>query len=106
MIMLAYLDAVGLWTLFTSSGPIVLVETIFVTCSWLHNFLLDLMERDQVPIGRGLPIGDDGMWLSSNTNVNSEEAGSDRILSAEFIHRRNVLVKHLHVFRQKGDIQE
>ena len=64
------------------------------------------MEREKSLIGRGTPIGDDGMWLSCNVNVNVEDASLDRVLSADFIHRRNVLVRHLHVFCQKGNIQE
>ena len=39
-------------------------EKIFVTCCWLNSFLLDLMERSNVHIGRGAPVRDDGVWLS------------------------------------------
>jgi hypothetical protein len=64
------------------------------------------MERNKVSVGQGVPIGDDGMWLSCNMNETVEDVGSDRSLSAAFIHRWYLLVNHLHVFCQKGDIQE
>ena len=37
-------------------------KKIFVACACLHNFLLDQMERTDVRVGRGYPIGDDGLW--------------------------------------------
>ena len=36
-------------------------EKIFVTCCCLNNFLLDQMERNIVQVGRGVPIGNDGV---------------------------------------------
>ena len=62
------------------------------------------MENTNVRIGRGQPIGNDGIWLSGPVAASSEE--TDRVLSAQFIQRRNLLVKHFSVFRQKGAIRE
>jgi hypothetical protein len=36
-------------------------EKIFVTCCCLNNFLVDLMERNNGRVGRGVLIGDDGI---------------------------------------------
>ena len=77
-------------------------EKIFVTCCCLNNFMLDLMEQTNVRVGRGSPMGDDGIWLSGPRDVEPEE--TDRVLSAQFDQRRNVLVNHLHMFRLKGNI--
>ena len=55
-------------------------------------------------IGRGGPMGDDGLWLSGQNTIDAEE--TDRVLSTQFIQRRNLLVKHLHYYRQKGAITE
>ena len=88
-------------------------ENIFVTCCWLNNFLLDVMERSTERVGRGAPIARDGIWLSSSTTRNivvedmrMTQTRKDMILAKEFSRRRNLLVKHLHVFRQKGDLPE
>ena len=92
---------------------------IFITCCWLNNFLLDLMERSNVRVGRGAPIDDDGIWLSGTTEKereqeetdeedeeeSEEESEEDCKLSQAFLQRRGLLVKHLHLFRQKGAIQ-
>ena len=79
-------------------------EKIFVTCCCLNNFLLDLMEKSNIRIGRGGPMGDDGLWLSGPKEIDAED--TDRVLSTQFIQRRNLLVKHLHYYRQKGEITE
>ena len=96
-------------------------SNIFLTCCWLNNFLLDdVMERSNVRIGRGAPIDDDGIWLSGLTSeerlrVEMDEDGDDEIedysdedreLSQAFLQRRQLLVKHLHIFRQKGPIRK
>jgi hypothetical protein len=75
-------------------------ETIFVTCCCLNNFMVDLMERSNVRVGRGVPIGDDGIWLDGHTANNSTDT-SELALSKQFAKRRSLLAKHLHVFRQK-----
>ena len=91
---------------------------IFITCCWLNNFLLDLMERSTVRVGRGAPLADDGMWLSGRvegeeeradggvSNIEPElESAEDRELAQAFIQHRGSLVKHLHQFCCKGAIQ-
>jgi hypothetical protein len=50
---------------------------IFITCCWLNNFLLDLMERSNVRVGRGAPIDDDGIWLSGTTEKEREQEETD-----------------------------
>jgi len=45
-------------------------EKIFVTCCCMNNFLLNLMERTNVRVGRGLRIGDDGIRLDGHTTNN------------------------------------
>ena len=82
-------------------------EKIFVTCCWLHNFLLDLMDRTNINLGRGAPIGNDGLWLSgpSDSEPPADEGKNDRILSEQFSHRRAQLVHHLHLFRRIGAIE-
>ena len=71
-----------------------------MTCCCLHNFLLDLMDRSTVRVGRGYPIGDDGMWLSGNSN--NVDDSCDRELSIKFGMRRDKLAKHLKVFKEQG----
>ena len=78
-------------------------EKIFVTCCCLNNFLLDLMTRTNVRVGRGAPIGCDGIWLDGHTTHYSTDT-SDLVLSRKFATRRSLLAKHLHVFRQKGAV--
>jgi hypothetical protein len=73
-------------------------DKIFVTCCCLNNFMLDLMERTNVRVGRGSLMGDDGIWLSGPRDVEPEET----VLSTQFDQRRNLLVNHL--FCQKGNI--
>ncbi len=46
---------------------ILIGEKIFVTCYCLHNLMLDLMERNNVRIGCGYPIGHDRVWLDGHT---------------------------------------
>jgi hypothetical protein len=72
-------------------------EKIFLACCILHNFLLDQMAWNSVRVGRGYPIGDDGLWLDGNT-VNVDTNASKRFLSTQFGMRRSLLAKHLHVF--------
>ena len=78
------------------------------------------MERSNIRIGRGAPIDDDGIWLSGLTSeerlrVEMDEDGDDEIedytdedreLSQAFLQRRQLLVKHLHIFHQKGPIRK
>ena len=85
----------------------VICEKIFITCCWLNNFMLDVMVRTNVRVGRGAPIGGDGIWLSGTTEVEPEAMEeNDRDLSVQFLHRRGLLVNHLHLFCKKGAIQD
>ena len=64
--------------------------------------MLDLMERTNVMVGHGSPMGDDGIWLSGPRDVEPEEM--DRVLLTQFDQRRNLLVTHLYLFCLKGNI--
>ena len=74
-----------------------------MTCCCLHNFLLDVMERSTVRVGCGYPICDDGIWLSGNSS-NVDDSCEDA-LSIKFGLRRDKLVKHLKVFKEKGIVK-
>ncbi len=77
------------------------------------------MERSNVRVGRGAPIDNDSVWLSGtmekereqeetdeeDEEESEEESEEDCKLSQAFLQRRGLLVKHLHLFRQKGAIQ-
>ena len=76
-------------------------QKIFITCCCLHNFLLDIMERNQVRAGVGSPIGNDGLWLSGPTTESHPEL-NDKVLATKFGIRRSLLAKHLYEFRKKG----
>ena len=76
-------------------------EKIFVTCCCLHNFLLDQREYcSNSRVGRGLPIGDDGIWLDGHTT--SLGTVNDSALSIQFGRRRSLLANHLKAFRRLG----
>jgi hypothetical protein len=76
-------------------------ERVFNACCCLHNFMLDLMERNQVRVGRGAPIGSDGVWLDGNTTAYE---ATDMMQSMQFAKRRSLLAKHHYVFRKQGPI--
>jgi hypothetical protein len=59
-------------------------EKIVVTCCWINNFLLDLMERPNIQLGCGASVGDDGVWLSGPTEVQPNNDNTNRILSEQF----------------------
>jgi hypothetical protein len=80
-------------------------ENIFITCCCLHNVLVDLMERNNVRVGCGYPIEDDGMWLDGHT-TNPDINAMDRFLSVRFEMRRLLLATHPCVFQEKGAIKE
>jgi hypothetical protein len=65
------------------------------------NFMLDQMERNRVRVGRGAPIGTDGVWLDGNT-VATE--ATDVMQSMQFAKRHSLLAKHLCVLRKQGPI--
>ena len=76
-------------------------ERVFNACCCLHNMMLDQMERNTVRVGRGAPIGTDGIWLDGST-VATE--ATDIMSSLQFAKRRSLLAKHLLVLRKKGPI--
>ncbi len=76
-------------------------EKMFVICCILHNFLLDLIERNNVRVGHGYPIGDDGLWPDGHTN-NVDDCL--RMLAIKFALQRDKLAKHLKVFKKKGQV--
>ena len=76
-------------------------ERIFNACCCLNNMMLDQMERNTVRVGRGAPIGTDGIWLDGST-VATE--ATDIMSSLQFAKRRLLLAKHLLVQRKKGPI--
>ena len=94
---------------------------MFITFCWLNNFLLeDVMERSNICVGRGAPIDDDGIWLSGMTEEereqeetdeedkeeSEEESDEDCELSQAFLQHRGLLVKHLHLFRQRAQYRQ
>jgi hypothetical protein len=78
-------------------------ENIFVTCCCLNNFLLDQMERSNVRVGCGLPIGDDDIWLDGHTTPPPKDVTS-AALSIKFRKRQSLLANHLYVLHWKGSI--
>ena len=76
-------------------------ERIFNACCCLNNMMLDQMERNSVRIGRGAPIGNDGIWLDGSTVA---PEATDIMWSLQFAKRRLLLAKHLLVLRKKGPI--
>ena len=68
--------------------------------------MLDVKEDNtNVRVGRGRPIGNDGLWLSANNNpatVGTYSEGESKFLSSEFALRRTLLATHRMVFRDRG----
>ncbi len=75
---------------------------VFKTCCCLHNFLLNLMERHNIRVGRG-PLENDGIWLSGDRATNHDEE-TNAILGNKFVRRRAILAMHLRVLREIGPI--
>jgi hypothetical protein len=69
-----------------------------VKCCCLHNYLLDIMvrHRNDIQVGRGYPIGDDGLWLDGNTLI--DKSKTKRFLAIKFGQQRLNLAKHLRFF--------
>jgi hypothetical protein len=56
-------------------------------------------------VQRGGPMDQhDGLWLDGDTTSNPEFSG--RTLEFKFKFRRNILAKHLHIFRQCGTVED
>ena len=64
--------------------------------------MLDQMERNTVRVGRGAPIGTDGIWLDGSTVAT--EATDIMMSLLQFAKRRSLLAKHLLVLRKNGSI--
>ena len=79
-------------------------EKIFITCACLHNFLANDTVRYNVRVGRGYPIGNDGIWLSGQSAIMDNE--TDHFLATQFGRRRSILVNHLCVFCKVGGFPE
>jgi hypothetical protein len=77
-------------------------EKIFWMCACLHNFLLDVMERNDVRVGRGAPLPGNGIWLDGGSDTPNKEG--DRMLAFKFGQRRSILAKHLYTACEKGPI--
>ncbi len=72
---------------------------IFIMCCCPHNYLLDIVEQNDVRIGQGHPFDGDGIWMDGHTDPPSDK--SDRLLLFKFAHRRFILAKQLYVSRDK-----
>lgn len=79
---------------------------IFVTCCCLHNMMLDVMERMPKPqrVGRGMPIGTDGIWLGNPSDLMNTEESTNSILATQWNDRRWRLADHLKVWKSRGNI--
>ena len=78
-------------------------DKVFTTCCCLHNFLLNLMERHNIRVGRGGSLENDGIWLNRNTATN-QDVETNAILGNKFVRRHAILAMHLRVFREIGPI--
>ena len=68
----------------------------------LHNFLLDLMERADVRVGRGRPLKGDVIWLDVDQVAETPAANLNaQHLAFRFGTRRELLSKHLRYIRDR-----
>ena len=69
--------------------------------------MLDMMERMPKPprVGRGMPIGTDGIWLGNLSDLTQSDDPIDRILASQWNERRWRLVEHLKVWKNRGNIR-
>ena len=79
-------------------------KMIFIMCACLHNFLADDAVRYNVRVGRGYPIGNDGIWLSGPSVIVDNETG--HFLVTKFGKCWSILANHLCVFHQVGGFPE
>jgi hypothetical protein len=63
--------------------------------------MLDQIERSRVRVGRGAPMGNDGIWLDRETVLTEV---TDKTLSLQFAKRRSLLAKHLSILHKNGPI--
>jgi hypothetical protein len=78
-------------------------EKIFVTCSCLHNMLIDdmQMKHSDTRVGWGALLGDDGIYLDGHTKPPNVDK-SDLHLAKEFGECQNALASHLRIHREKS----
>ena len=76
---------------------------VFTTCCCLHNFLLNLMERHTIRVGRGGPLENNKILLSGNTATN-HNVETNVILGNKFVRRRAFLAMQLRVLKEIGPI--
>ena len=65
--------------------------------------MLDIMDRNNLRVGRGGPLGGNGLWLDGPT-VNEQFASM--VLANQFSEWRILLAKHLSVFKLRGPITD
>ena len=61
-------------------------EKIFVVCCCLYIFLLEERERGSPKVGRGSPIGDDGMFFDGHT----ERLSTESVMRAKWVSHYNL----------------
>ena len=59
-------------------------EKTFVACCCLHNFLIDIIDRSSVRVGRGIPFVSDGIWFDSHTSSSVNHNMGDSALAIQF----------------------
>lgn len=80
-------------------------EQIFVVCAMLHNMMVDSLETrlSTIQVGRGRPIGDDGMYIEGEASLEERCEGEyvpaairkkDREEAVEWSARRDHLAEH------------
>jgi hypothetical protein len=63
------------------------------------------MERSCVQVGRGAPMGNDGIWLDGDTVLDAVSTEvTELTLLLQFAKRHSLLAKHLCVLHKKGPI--
>jgi hypothetical protein len=82
------------WWIYLSQHPG--LREIFITCACLHNFLARDTVRYNVRVGRGYPIGNNGILLSGQSAIVDND--TDHFLATQFGRRWSILVNHLSVF--------
>ncbi len=80
---------------------------IFLTCAVLHNMMLREMVREDKPprLQRGVRLPNDGMWLDSPSEEQTDpETKNAAQLKEVFDERRMQLCHHLIVWRDKNRV--
>ena len=87
-------------------------EKVFTACCMLHNMLLDVGEeqgiRNVTRVGRGAPVGNDGLWLEGLEKLNRWLMGdtslsmiraADHIEAIKWMERKEFFADHLEYCR-------